>query len=68
MLHGGKNEEPIYHTNPYHVCSIFCILAANEPEDSMILYFSFDELEGKTVIDHSQYGNDGDIIGSPEAC
>ena len=40
--------------------------AANEPEDSLILYFSFDELDGKTAIDHSKYGNDGDLIGAPK--
>ena len=40
--------------------------SANEPEDSLILYFSFDELDGKTAIDHSQYGNDGEIAGNPK--
>ena len=28
--------------------------ALNEPEDSLILYFSFDELDGKNTIDHSK--------------
>lgn len=40
--------------------------AANEPEDSMILYFSFDELDGDTAIDHSKYGNDGELVGGPK--
>ena len=40
--------------------------AADPADDSLILYFSFDELDGDTVTDHSQYGNDGTIAGSPE--
>ena len=40
--------------------------AADPSDDSLILYFSFDELDGDTVTDHSQYGNDGTIAGSPE--
>lgn len=35
-------------------------------DDSLILYFSFDELDGDMTIDHSQYGNNGTIFGSPE--
>ena len=37
--------------------------ALNEPEDSMILYFSFDELDGKNAIDHSLYENHGELVG-----
>ena len=40
--------------------------AANEPEDSLILYFSFDELDDKTAIDHSKYENHGEIMGDPK--
>ena len=40
--------------------------AADSSDDSLILYFSFDEVNGDTVTDHSQYGNDGTIVGSPE--
>lgn len=40
--------------------------AAVDSEESLILYFSFDEVDGSTAIDHSQYGNDGEIIGSPQ--
>lgn len=35
-------------------------------DDSMILYFSFDEVNGDTLPDHSQYGNDGTVVGAPE--
>ena len=37
--------------------------AANEPEDSLILYFSFDELDGGNAIDHSKYENHGELVG-----
>lgn len=40
--------------------------ALNEPEDSLILYFSFDELDGKNTIDHSKYENNGEIAGAPK--
>ena len=40
--------------------------AADPSDDSLILYFSFDELNGDTVTDQSQYGNDGTITGAPE--
>ena len=40
--------------------------AADPADDSLILYFSFDEVDGDTVTDHSQYGNNGTIAGSPE--
>ena len=40
--------------------------AADSSDDSLILYFSFDELDGDTVTDHSQYGNDGTTAGAPE--
>lgn len=42
------------------------VYAADPSDDSLILYFSFDELDGDTVIDHSQYGNNGTIAGAPE--
>ena len=38
---------------------------ANEPEDSLILYFSFDELDGENTIDHSKYENHGEMVGAP---
>ena len=41
--------------------------AADEADASLILYFSFDEIEGDTVPDYSQYENDGTIAGAPEA-
>lgn len=40
--------------------------ALNEPEDSLILYFSFDTVDGKTTIDHSKYENNGEIVGAPK--
>ena len=40
--------------------------AADSSDDSLILYFSFDELDGDMVTDLSQYGNDGTISGAPE--
>ena len=40
--------------------------ATDTSDESLVLYFSFDELDGDTVIDHSQYGNDGTIAGAPE--
>ena len=40
--------------------------AVDPSDESLILYFSFDELNGDTVTDHSQYGNDGTIAGAPE--
>ncbi len=39
--------------------------AAEEADDSLILYFSFDELDGDTAIDHSQYENNGAVQGAP---
>lgn len=40
--------------------------AADESDNSLILYFSFDELDGDTAIDHSQYANNGTLAGAPE--
>ena len=40
--------------------------ATDISDESLILYFSFNELDGDTVIDHSPYGNDGTIAGTPE--
>ena len=40
--------------------------ATDLSDESLILYFSFDELDGDTVTDHSQYGNDGTLAGAPE--
>lgn len=40
--------------------------AANEPEESMILYMSFDTVDGEQVIDHSKYENHGEMKGDPE--
>ena len=35
------------------------------PDGSLILYLSFDELDGHIVNDHSQYGNNGELVGNP---
>jgi hypothetical protein len=40
--------------------------AANELEDSLILYMSFDTIDGKSTIDHSKYENHGEIAGDPK--
>ncbi len=40
--------------------------ALNEPEDSLILYFSFDELDNENTIDHSKYENHGEMVGDPK--
>ncbi len=40
--------------------------AANEPEDSLILYMSFDTVNGKNTIDHSKYENHGELKGAPK--
>lgn len=40
--------------------------ALNEPEDSLILYMSFDTIDGKNTIDHSLYGNNGEMKGAPK--
>lgn len=37
--------------------------AANEPEDALILYMSFDTIDGKQTIDHSKYENHGEMMG-----
>lgn len=37
----------------------------SNPDESLMLYFSFDELSDRTVKDHSQYGNDGKLVGKP---
>ncbi len=40
------------------------IPTATDP--SLILYFSFDELDGNWTIDHSQYENQGRLVGNPQ--
>ena len=40
--------------------------AADELEDSLILYMSFDTIDGKNTIDHSMYGNNGEMKGDPK--
>ena len=35
-------------------------------DDSLILYLSFDELRGNSVIDHSSHENHGTLVGSPQ--
>ena len=40
--------------------------ALNEPEDSLILYMSFDTIDGKSTIDHSKYENHGEMAGDPK--
>ena len=39
--------------------------AANKLEKNLVLYLSFDELDGKKVEDHSIHGNHGEISGKP---
>ena len=49
--------------------TIFLAPLANAEESgdkSLVLYFSFDELDGDMTIDHSLYGNNGNIQGAPE--
>jgi hypothetical protein len=38
---------------------------SGNPDESLILYLSFDDLNGRTVNDHSQYGNNGELVGYP---
>ncbi len=40
--------------------------ALNEPEESLILYMSFDTVDGKNTIDHSKYENHGEMVGDPK--
>ena len=40
--------------------------AANEPEDSLVLYMSFDTVDGKNTIDHSLHENHGEMMGNPK--
>ncbi len=40
--------------------------AINEPEDSLILYMSFDTIDGKETVDYSNYGNHGEMINGPK--
>lgn len=40
--------------------------AANELEDSLILFMSFDTVDDETTIDHSLYENHGEMIGDPK--
>ncbi len=43
------------------------VYALNEPEDSLILYVSFDNLsDDDMAIDHSKYENHGELKGNPE--
>ena len=37
----------------------------DDEEGSLVLYFSFDELNGNQTIDHSQYQNHGTLAGTP---
>ena len=41
-------------------------LLGENTDTSLILYLSFDELNGNQVIDHSQYQNHGTLIGNPQ--
>ena len=40
--------------------------AANELDDSLILYMSFDTINDKGTIDHSKYENHGEMMGDPK--
>lgn len=48
------------------VCAASFAYAQNEPDESLILYFSFDELDGDNTIDHSRYENHGEMAGAPK--
>ena len=37
----------------------------SDPDESLILYLSFDELSGRTLKDHSEYKNNGELVGKP---
>ena len=37
----------------------------SKPDKSLILYLSFDELNGRAINDHSQYENNGKLVGYP---
>ena len=40
--------------------------SVEDPDKSMVLYLSFDQLNGKKVDDHSKYGNHGETAGKPK--
>ena len=40
--------------------------ALTEPEESMILYLSFDALDKDEAIDHSKYKNNGELVGDAQ--
>lgn len=42
------------------------VYAADSSDDTLILYLPFDEGDGTTAGDLSQYGNDGELNGAPE--
>ena len=42
------------------------VYAANELEDSLILYMSFDTVDDKMAIDHSNHANHGELRGNPK--
>lgn len=42
------------------------VYSANELEDSLILYMSFDTVDENETIDHSIYGNHGEMRGNPK--
>ena len=41
------------------------VQVCSSPDESLILSLSFDELNGRTVNDHSQYENNGALVGNP---
>ena len=51
----------------FSVFTLVCIVVqvCGNPDESLILHLSFDELKGRTVCDHSQYGNNGALVGNP---
>ena len=40
--------------------------AVDDTDPSLILYFSFDELDGNQATDHSRYQNHGILVGNPQ--
>ncbi|MCZ6801975.1 MAG: LamG domain-containing protein [Nitrospirae bacterium] len=52
------------------IATIFVLCAAmgyaQDIDESLLLYMSFDTVDGDTVPDHSLHGNDGEIAGNPK--
>ena len=56
--------------NVFILLSVFTLTGTvaqvwSDLDESLILSLSFDELNGRAVKDHSQYGNNGKLVGNP---